>query len=329
MSISERTLSPRRGQSSWLAPRTKQKQILFLAELSIFVGLILLGYGIFTSELAFAGSADGVESDFLSVQNSVDFVLIPPVSELRQTEITLELEDVQLIERGIGAAINNEVPNDLAKIPAEFESKVESSPLISFEGGRVKAGYLLPTTKVEWFESPFIISHYTFALETDPKYADDKKIPVPGLPENVKLREGFVFGGRGIIQQGTGVTEDGDFISIDWTKSHYDEEDVSQNRWFFRYGQGRPVEAWKTVAVRHPDLPPGTRIVIQNYHTIQEFVVGDAGLDLAENQIDIFVGPVTIEEADKLGVQRSRVGIIRPISYFVPEDETESEAAEE
>ena len=172
-----------------------------------------------------------------------------------------------------------------------------------------------PEYEIEWLDQTFTISHYTFALEYDPLYVDDELVSAPGLDENEMYRHGFLFGGRGILQQGSGLAENGKYITIDWDRSYHDPADFTQNRWYFKYGVGRPVVPWETVATHHPDLPQGTQIVIETYLGQQEFIVGDAGLDLAEDQIDVFVGNLTIHEADQLGITWSRVGILRPYGY--------------
>ncbi len=340
MSLSERISNPRVGQS-WHVPSTKSKNVKFAGELAIFFGLIFVGFGVFGANGA---GASEIEPSAVAQAPSPEMLMpmVPSRSDLDPRVAVLSAD----LEKAIAAPVLQERPsiekiidptNNLSVAKESFDLQTRSELAeaesddeeVTFEGARVKAGFVLPVTKIDWFEEPFIISHYTYALESDPMYADDKRVSVPGLPSFVKLREGFIFGGRGVIQQGTGLTEDGRYISIDWTKSVYDENDVSNNRWFFKFGAGRPVTEWETVAVQHPDLPPGTRIFIENYGETYDFVVGDAGLDLAVNQIDIFVGPMTIAEADELGVQKSRVGIVRPISYYAPQGAPEPTEAKE
>lgn len=325
---------------SWYVPSTQSKNVKFAGELAIFFGLIFVGFGVFG---AGGAGASEIEPSAVAQAPSPEMLMpmVPSRSDLDSRVAVLPAD----LEKAIAVPSPQERPNiekifdqinDQAVAKESFQLQTrsdiafeESVEDVSFEGARVKAGYVLPTTKIDWFEEPFIISHYTYALESDPMYANDKRVSVPGLPRFVKLREGFIFGGRGVIQQGTGLTEDGRYITIDWTKSVYDENDVANNRWFFKFGVGRPVTEWETVAVQHPDLPPGTRIFIENYGETYDFVVGDAGLDLAVNQIDIFVGPMTIAEADELGVQKSRVGIVRPISHFAPQGAPEPTEAKE
>ena len=166
--------------------------------------------------------------------------------------------------------------------------------------------------EIEWLDDLMVITHYTFALESDPKYANDPLVTVPGLDQEDRFRHGFVYGGRGIIQQGTGKTADGRYISIDWSKSTFDTADYTNNQWHFSYGIGRPVLPWRTVAAKHVNLPPGTMIMIEAYQDLGVFVVNDTGLDLEQNQIDIFVGEMTIAEAERFGRKLSRIAIIEP-----------------
>ncbi|MEM8858455.1 MAG: hypothetical protein AAGD96_09045 [Chloroflexota bacterium] len=209
---------------------------------------------------------------------------------------------------------------ELVSVEPEIEALliVEPQPIAArpvVAKAEVEVGEEEPEFEIEWLEQTFTISHYTFALETDPLYVEDEKVKAPGLDENEKHRYGFLFGGRGVLQQGSGLTESGRYITIDWDRSYHDPEDFTQNRWYFKYGVGRPVVPWETVATHHPDLPQGTKIVIETYLGQYEFIVGDAGLDLADDQIDVFVGHMTIQEADQLGITWSRVGIVRPYGY--------------
>ena len=315
MSLSEKISGDTPRVSSWHGEYRSQKKIKLLGELSIICGLMIVGFGIFTTEAVDAKSISALPQ--VEPPPSIDLSSLSGFHADVTPYKPLELDRSVVDSKMLG----------LFKSPAEADTTQAKIGHLAFEpkgdelyrkGGRVKAGYLLPKSEIEWFEEKFIISHYTFALESDPLYTDDEKIVVPGLPEEDKFRSGFIFGGRGVLLQGTGLTEDGRYISIDWPKSHHDPEDVSNNRWVFKYGVGRPVIPWETVAVRHPELPPGTRIVVENYLGQYEFIVGDNGLDLAENQIDIFVGTMTIGEADQLGVQRSRVGIIKPVYHYDP-----------
>ncbi len=158
-----------------------------------------------------------------------------------------------------------------------------------------------------WLGGEFIITHYTFALESDPLYANDARVSANGLPAGSFYREGFLYGDRGILLQGTGVAEDGNYITIDWTRGGPNAQDT-----YFTYGQGgaggNPV-AWETVASGDPRLPAGTRIAIELYPG-RIFTVNDTGGAIGPGRIDVFIGAVTIAEADQFGRRVSRVRIV-------------------
>jgi 3D (Asp-Asp-Asp) domain-containing protein len=108
--------------------------------------------------------------------------------------------------------------------------------------------------------------------------------------------------------QGTGLAENGQYITIDWINS-----DVQSGNWVFTNGiggqSGKP-EAWQTVATGDLRLPQGTKIVIEAYPGII-FVVNDTGSGVGANHIDVFIGAVPIEEADQYGTKNSRIAIIK------------------
>ena len=164
-----------------------------------------------------------------------------------------------------------------------------------------------PTPHIVWFEEDFLITHYPFALESDPAYANDERVAAIGLPPENLYREGFLFGPRGILDKGTGLAEDGKYITIDWWAGGPQGKNTP-----FKYGIGgqysSPV-AWETVAAGDPRLPSGTRIVIEVYPS-RVFTVTDTGGGVGANHIDIFVGAITLAEADELGAKSSRVGIV-------------------
>ena len=158
--------------------------------------------------------------------------------------------------------------------------------------------------KIDWIKGEFKITHYTFALESDPIYANDKKVTAKGLKE--KYRHGFLYNGvTGILMQGTGLAENGKYIQIDWFNGGPNGENTP-----FTYGiggrSGTPI-AWKTVATSHPDLPQGSKIIIEYYKERGVFTVNDTGGGVKGAHIDVFVGGVTIEEAYSLGTRSSQV----------------------
>ena len=92
MSISNRTLSPRRGDSTWHAPRSKHKQIILFGESLIFFGVIFLLFGIFISDSASArAAADGPSA----IEHELtDFALAPPIPEFRVDQTIIKPEIV-------------------------------------------------------------------------------------------------------------------------------------------------------------------------------------------------------------------------------------------
>ncbi len=108
--------------------------------------------------------------------------------------------------------------------------------------------------------------------------------------------------------QGTGLAKDGSYITIDWLKS-----DVENLNWVFTYGIGGKwgePQPWVTIATGDPRLPPGTKVLIQEYPG-KVFIVGDTGYAVGINQIDIFIGLAFTEEAFDLGEFNSKIGIIK------------------
>jgi RHS repeat-associated protein len=170
-----------------------------------------------------------------------------------------------------------------------------------------------PNATPVWLDGDFMITHYTFALESDPRYANDSKVPANGLPPDKLYRDGFLFGSRGILQQGTGLAEDGDYITIDWyTEGVGGVHGPNARDTYFTYGiggkGGTPV-AWQTAATGDTRLPDGTKIQIEAYPD-KVFTINDTGEAVGANHIDVFVGPLTIQEADQIGTLTSRVAIV-------------------
>jgi 3D (Asp-Asp-Asp) domain-containing protein len=121
------------------------------------------------------------------------------------------------------------------------------------------------------------------------------------------------IGPRGVVWQGTGKAESGEYITIDHMKTDIYNDLVSD--YYFTYGEGgayaRSVP-WKTVGASNPNLRGGDKVVIEIYPDII-FTVTDRGTELGENHLDVFVGEMTIAEADALGRPHSRVGrVVEP-----------------
>ncbi|MBN1248624.1 MAG: hypothetical protein JXC32_13275 [Anaerolineae bacterium] len=87
---------------------------------------------------------------------------------------------------------------------------------------------------VEWLEGEWRITHYPYALESDPVYAADDKVSVKGLPSGSRYRRGFIYGPRGVTFQGTGLAEDGNYITIDYMNTNIYEDPITE--FYFTYG---------------------------------------------------------------------------------------------
>ncbi len=170
---------------------------------------------------------------------------------------------------------------------------------------------------IEWFEGDWRITHYIYVLESDPMFAGDDRVTVPGLSENETYRRNFIYGRdptgpRGVVFQGTGRAENGKYITIDWWNTPQDAIDSGRiEEYLFTYGEGGAYAGsvpWETVATLDPRLRPGDKIVIEIYPG-RIFTVTDRGGDLApSDHIDVFVGEMTLAEGDALGTKYSRVG---------------------
>lgn len=290
---------------------------------SILAGLLLIVFGLQSAD-TLSAQAQPQQKDEGSVFANSEPLKLGTTFQNGPVNGRIDDVDIQVITQPNSESRNNaEISvsksrqgNDVSTELVVSDSESEADPVLADKA--IWLAIHQPEYELEWLDEVFTISHYTYALESDPLYANDDLIQVPGLPDGDMYKAGFIFGGRGILQQGTGLAENGQYITIDWDRSYHDAVDVSKNRWFFRYGIGRPVVPWKTVATHHSDLPQGTQIVIETYFGEHRFIVGDGGLDLAHAQIDVFIGNMTIAEADQFGVTWSRVGIIRPINYLLP-----------
>lgn len=148
----------------------------------------------------------------------------------------------------------------------------------------------------------FTITHYTYALEYDPLYANEPKVTAPGLTGT--YRRGFLYGltsgpykNSGVRMQGTGLTEDGRLI-------HY----VSNGR--FGPGPGgvhsTPVP-WRTLAVDARVIPLGSKVELAVYREKGAFKATDKGEAIIGKKIDVFVGAVPLPIAFELGTKESEV----------------------
>ena len=146
----------------------------------------------------------------------------------------------------------------------------------------------------------FLLTHYTFALESDPIHATSPKVSAPGLPADKKYRKSFLASPYGIKMQGTGLAEDGHYI-------RYQGNDQ------YAYGvggaAGAPV-AWKTVAVDPSVIKLGSHLDIEAYQSKGTFEAKDTGGAIKGKHIDVFAGPVPIKQAYALGTKHSEVFLV-------------------
>jgi 3D (Asp-Asp-Asp) domain-containing protein len=152
----------------------------------------------------------------------------------------------------------------------------------------------------------YVITHYTLALEDDPVYAKDELVDGKGLSD--KHKDGFLFGRSGVIMQGSGQTSDGRYVTIDWSKGKPNGRNTT-----FKYGLGGATgnpEAWRSIAVDPSIIPLGSRVEIEIYKDKGVFVANDTGKKIKGRHIDVFVGGVTLAEANTLGTKRSKVTIL-------------------
>jgi len=143
----------------------------------------------------------------------------------------------------------------------------------------------------------FLLTHYTFALESDPIHAGQPKISAPGLPKDKKYNKSFLGSPYGIKMQGTGLAEDGKYIKY---------EGNGQYAYGVGGAAGAPV-AWKTVAVDPSVIKLGTHLDIATYESKGIFEAKDTGGAIKGKHIDVFAGAVPIKQAYALGTKHSEV----------------------
>jgi 3D (Asp-Asp-Asp) domain-containing protein len=157
----------------------------------------------------------------------------------------------------------------------------------------------------DWMDG-FVITHYIIITETDPVFANDKKVKANGLEG--EYREGFLFKAKtGVLFQGTGLTEAGEYITINWSKGG----PKGHNTWFTKGTGGKwknPVK-WESVAVDPSVIPLGSRLEIEAYPG-KKFLAWDTGGAIDGKHIDIFMGATTMSEGRAFGRKKSRVRIL-------------------
>ena len=160
----------------------------------------------------------------------------------------------------------------------------------------------------------FKVTHYTYAVENDPFYTSAKQTELVEVPEldNRKFTRGFLgidkngkvlprSKNAGVTMQGTGLTNQGDYITYTNSKG---------GKANFRFGVGgrfsgvsRPFEQ---IAVDPKVIPKGSKVYVEKYGRVMS--ADDIGSAIKGNHIDVFVGPKTHKEAVILGDKWSRIG---------------------
>jgi 3D (Asp-Asp-Asp) domain-containing protein len=168
-----------------------------------------------------------------------------------------------------------------------------------------------PTPIISELIGGWKITHYNYALENDPQFPAGDKIPIPGLDPSKVYRRQFIYSPAGIIKQGTGLSEEGEYITIDqWKNLQKYGSDWMDNtsivNWYFTYGKGGAFAEsvpWATVAItkNEPQLKGGDIVKIEGYN--QTFTVTDTGSFTDTSHVDMFIGPTTYAEALAAGTQ--------------------------
>ncbi len=160
------------------------------------------------------------------------------------------------------------------------------------------------------------ITYYNIALETDfpavnPYQGGSDYVPVAGLQGT--YRRQFIYSPAGVYGQGTGKSESGQYITIDWEKNnqlygtnwpHDKNRPVSDL--YFKNGKGGAngeLNAWETVAMNQnePQLIYGNTVMIEGYNQI--FKVEDTGTFPDTSHLDIYIGEVPHQQALDLGTK--------------------------
>jgi peptidoglycan hydrolase-like protein with peptidoglycan-binding domain len=146
----------------------------------------------------------------------------------------------------------------------------------------------------------FLLTHYTFALESDPIHAKSPKVQAPGLPAGKKYKQSFLGSPYGIKMQGTGLADDGQYI-------HYKG---SNSYGYGVGGAGGAPAAWKTVAVDPHVIKMHSHLNIETYHSKGTFEAKDTGGAIKGKHIDVFAGAIPIKQAYALGTKHSDVFLV-------------------
>ncbi|MBQ9243410.1 MAG: LysM peptidoglycan-binding domain-containing protein [Proteobacteria bacterium] len=176
-----------------------------------------------------------------------------------------------------------------------------------------------PTVK-SWIQggASFKVTHYSYAVEDDPFYANHGLTDMVTVPElnNRQFSRGFLGINKdgsilpssknvGVTMQGTGQTLQGDHIMY---------AGKSGGKATFAFGVGgahatvtRPFEQ---IAVDPTVIPYGSKVYVEAYDKVMS--ADDTGGAIKGKHIDIFAGPQTYGNICRLlgGVQSSRLGLV-------------------
>jgi len=163
----------------------------------------------------------------------------------------------------------------------------------------------------------FLLTHYTFALESDPVHNGSPKVSAPGLPGDKKYKKSFLGSPYGIKMQGTGLADDGQHIRY-------------QGNGHYAYGVGGAAgapSAWKTVAVDPSVIKLGSHLEIEAYKSKGTFEAKDTGGAIKGKHIDMFAGAVPIKTAYALGTKHSDVVLLDGSGGSTPAHDEHHETA--
>jgi hypothetical protein len=181
-----------------------------------------------------------------------------------------------------------------------------------------------PAPCCNWLPNKFLITHYTIAVEDDPLFKGSYQatIPISEYPNgpvdyyNYQHNNAFIYGvpdpgttsgfNYGVLQEGTGYTKDGKYITEDTNQKTANPETNDYGRSVFTYTKGGACAAsgdyelekdW-TVAANLDYWDCGDKFKIEEFgDTI--FEVTDTGSDLGQYHLDIFVGPMWKADFEK------------------------------
>jgi 3D (Asp-Asp-Asp) domain-containing protein len=150
------------------------------------------------------------------------------------------------------------------------------------------------TLKEAWYQSTFLITGYNVCAEVD---FSGKLVEATGLRE--KHKDDFLFGAAGVPMQGTGLTEDGQYIRLKhfgggWhvnKRGHRDSAN-SPSAVSFQYADGvmgayGAVSENHSIAVDPTVIPRHAKVLIDG---VGERFADDTGSAIRHYHIDNFLG---------------------------------------